>query len=103
MTRADAFPYTAKRRIEALIETLRRLTDRDPEQEVRDIALPVLDAAIESVRDVLEGDPVMEAVRSVISVEQIESGEPIRAADALLVAEQINAAIGPYPIAVGFA
>jgi hypothetical protein len=102
VSRADSYPYDAKRRIGALIETLRRLTDRDPEQEVQGIALPVLDAVIESVRDVLAGDPVMAAVRSIISVEQIESGEPIRAADALLAAEQIDAAIGPYPLG-GFA
>jgi hypothetical protein len=96
VTSADDYPTDAKRRIEALIETLRRLTDRDPEQEVRGIALPVLDAVIDSVRHVLQDDPVMAEVRSVISPEQIESGEPIRAADALLVAEQIDAAIGPY-------
>jgi hypothetical protein len=95
VTSADDYPYDARRRIEALIETLRRLTDRDPEQEVQGIAVPVLDAVIESVRDDLDGDPVMAKVRSVISVEQIHSGEPIRAADALLVAEQIDAAIGP--------
>jgi hypothetical protein len=31
---------------------------------------------------------------------EIETGEPVRAVDALLVARQIDAAIGPYPIAI---
>jgi hypothetical protein len=33
----------------------------------------------------------------VISAETIRLGEPVRAADALLVAEQLDAAIGPRP------
>jgi hypothetical protein len=94
------YPYQAKRQIVSLVETLEMLTKRDPEQEVQGIALPVLDAVIESVRRVLLDDPVVEAVRGILSPEQIASGEPIRAADALLVARQLSAAIGPYPVRV---
>ena len=57
----------------------------------------MLDAVIESVRDALPNDPVVNAVRGVISPEQIALGELIRAADALLVAEQLDAAIGTRP------
>jgi hypothetical protein len=94
------YPYEAKRQITALVETLTVMTTRDPEQEVQGIALPVLDAVIETVRQVRPDDPVVQAVRGVISVEQIESGEPIRAADALLVAKQLDAAIGSRPSVV---
>ena len=94
------YPYQAKRQIEALVETLETLTKRDPEQEVQGIALPVLDAVIEAVRIVRPDDPVVAAVRGIISAEQIASGEPIRAADALLVAKQLDAVIGSWPIHV---
>jgi hypothetical protein len=95
------YPYDAKGRIEALTETLETLTSRDPEQEVRGIAVPVLDAVIESVRRVRPNDVVVEAVWNVLSPEQIEAGEPVRAADALLVAKHLDAAIGPYPPMIG--
>ncbi|WP_151484852.1 hypothetical protein [Streptomyces albicerus] len=95
------YPYDAKRKVEALIQTLEALTKGDPEQEVQGIALPVLDAVIESVRASLPDDPVVEAVRGIISADQIALGEPVRAADALLVARQLDAAIGPHPIRIG--
>jgi hypothetical protein len=65
------YSYKAKDRIEALVRSLRTMVERNPEQEVRG--------------------------QAVISPEAIEDGEPIRAADALLVAEQLDAAIGPWP------
>jgi hypothetical protein len=46
----------------------------------------------------LGDDPVVAAVGGIISVETIEAGEPVRAIDALLVAQQLDAAIGPRPI-----
>jgi hypothetical protein len=96
----EDYPYDAKRKIVALVETLETLTKRDPEQEVQGIALPVLDAVIESVRAARPDDPVVEAVRGIISAEHIASGEAVRAADALLVAKQLDAAIGDYPVAI---
>jgi len=97
---AEGYPYEAKHKIVALVETLEALTKRDPEQEVQGIALPVLDAVIESVRAARPNDPVVEAVRGIISAEHIASGEPVRAADALLVAKQLDAAVGAYPLVV---
>lgn len=97
---ARDYPYDAKQKIEALVETLEHLTKIDPEQEVHGIALPVLDAVIETVRQAKPGDVVGEAVRGIISPEQIATGEPVRAADALLVAKQLNAAIGSRPILI---
>jgi hypothetical protein len=96
----EDYPYEAKRQIVSLIQTLETLTKRDPEQEVQGIALPVLDAVIESIREALPDNAVVAAVRGVLSPEQIASGEPIRAADALLVATQLSAAIGPYPVMI---
>lgn len=95
-----SYPYKAKRRMVALISTLRTMSERDPEQEVQGIALPALDAAIEDARAALSGDPVVDVVAGIISPESIEFGEPIRAVDALLVAEQLSAAIGPKPTVV---
>jgi hypothetical protein len=43
--------------------------------------------------------PIVTAVVGAYAHE-IESGEPARAVDALLVARQIDAAIGAYPIAI---
>jgi hypothetical protein len=91
---SEDYPHAAKAKITALVETLETLTNRDPEQEVQGIALPVLDAVIDAVRLVGPDDPVVKAARGIISPEQIESGEPVRAADALLVAKQLDAAIG---------
>jgi hypothetical protein len=93
------YPRAEKAKIIALVETLKMLVERDPEQEVQGIALPVLDAVLEATRRVCPDDAVVQAARSVISPEQIESGEPVRAADALLVAKQIDVAIGSEPIA----
>jgi hypothetical protein len=93
----EDYPYEAKDKIVALVETLEPLTKRDPEQEVQGIALPVLDAVIEAVRAARPDDPVVQSARGIITPEQIESGEPVRAADALLVAKQLDAAIGAYP------
>ncbi len=101
MARSGRYPYKEKRKITALVRSLSILVERDPEQEVQGMALPVFDAVVEAVRAVKPDDPVVEAVRGVISPEQIALGEPIRAADALLVAEQLDAAIGSYPIVVG--
>jgi hypothetical protein len=82
----------------ALMSTLETMVKRDPEQEVQGIALPVLDAAIEDIKAALPDDPVVAAVAGIISPETIEVGEPIRAVDALLVVEQLAAAIGRPPI-----
>jgi hypothetical protein len=98
MTVGEDYPYRAKGQILALIGTLETLTNRDPEQEVQGIAMPVLDAVIESVRAAVPDDRVVTAARDVLSPEQIALGQPIRAADALLVARQLDASIGPYPL-----
>jgi hypothetical protein len=95
------YPYEAKRKIVALIETLETYVKRDSEQDVLGIAVPVMDEVMEQARAVVGDDPVVARIAGVISPETIAEGEPIRAIDALLVAKQLDAAIGPYPLMVG--
>lgn len=77
---------------------LRAITDRDPEQEVQGVALPVIDAALAAaIRHLSPDDPLAHAARDLISVEQIELGEPVRAVDALLVVGQLLEALDPPP------
>lgn len=96
----EEYPYDAKRRCEALIESMRALIARDPEQEVRGIALSVVDAAIRAVKEAKPDDPVVAATAELFSADMIASGEGVRAADMLVVAQQMDAAIGPAPIGV---
>jgi hypothetical protein len=80
-----------------LAADLREIAKKDQEQEVRGMALPVLDAVVSAARThVPESDPVYSAVREVISVESVEDGEPIRAIDALLVVNQLVVALERY-------
>lgn len=94
------YPYDARRRVDALVESMKALIARDPEQEVRGVALGVVDAAITAVKEAKPEDPVVKATSEIFSADQIGSGEGVRAADLLVVAEQLAAAIGPYPIVV---
>jgi hypothetical protein len=45
-------------------------------------------------------DPVVAATPDLISADLIGSGEGFRAADVLVVAEQLDAALGPYPLVI---
>jgi hypothetical protein len=95
------YPYKAKQRVEGLIEALETLIKRDPDQEVGGMALPVFDAVVEAIKDGIGRDnPVVRSVAGVISPETIEAGEPIRAADALLVAKMLDAELGRRPIVI---
>lgn len=85
----------ARQRAWALFRTLESTANRDPEQEVQGIALPVLDACIAAFRDAGD-DPIAAAVADVISPDAVAEGrEPIRAVDAALVVQQLAMALGP--------
>ena len=73
----------------SLRDTLTNITSRDPEQEVRGIALPVLEAVLQGVRNLMPGDAIAPTVRDVISPEAIAEGEPPRAVDVLLVLDSL--------------
>ena len=94
------YPYEAKRRVEALIASLETVIKRDPDQEVQGIAVPVLGAALEAIKAAKPADPVVVSLVDLMSADFIGAGEAIRAADMLVVAQQLDAAIGPYPIVV---
>ena len=91
------YPHEARRRVDALISSTRALIQRDPEQEVRGVALGVVDAAIADVKAAKPDDPVIAATAELFSADLIGSGEGVRAADLLVVAEQLAAALGPEP------
>lgn len=83
--------------IEQLYRDLQGIVAKDQEQDVMGIALPVLDAVLSGVRQLIPvGHPVLERLHDLISVETITAGEPIRASDALLVVGQVRAAL-PRP------
>jgi len=93
------YPYHASQHVNALINSLQTLIKRDPEQEVQGIALPVLDAALTDVKQAMPNDPVVRALVDLFSADFIGAGEPVRAADMLVVAQQLDAAIGfPPPV-----
>lgn len=93
------YPYDAKRRVGALIDSLETLIKRDPEQEVQGLALPVLEAALGEIKAAKPDDKVVQSLVDLMSADFIGAGEPIRAADMLVVAKQLDAAIGPTPLA----
>jgi hypothetical protein len=93
----ENYPYEAKRRVTALVESMKALIARDPEQEVRGIALAVVDAAMSAVKAAKPDDPVVTATAELLSADHIASGEGHRAADLLVVAQQLDAAIGNPP------
>ena len=93
------YPYKAKQRIEDLIERLEVIVERDPEQDVLGMAIPVVDAVLTEVKAAIgSDDAVVNMVEGVISPESIARGEPVRAIDVLPVAGQLDAAIGPRPM-----
>ena len=95
--RNGEYPYLAKRRTEGLIATLREAVRRDPEQEVQGMAVLVLDAVIKDIKAIRGDDPVVASVIDMITPEYIGLGDPLRVVDALLVAQQLDAAIGEPP------
>lgn len=95
-----SYPYKAKQRVESLIKSLETLVGSDPEQQVQGFAVPVLAAALDDVKQALPNDPVVEALVELVSADAIGSGDPIRAADMLIIARQLDAAIGRRPVFV---
>lgn len=85
----------ARQRAWLLFRSLEKVADRDPEQEVRGMALPVLEAVLQACREQVPDDPIVGAIRDLVSPEAVADGEPVRAVDAALVAGQLAAALGP--------
>jgi hypothetical protein len=78
--------------VRQLNASLRRIADKDQEQEVLGMAIPVVDAVLAEGRTHLpEGDSILGAIRDVMSPESVEIGEPVRVLEVLLVVEQLEA------------
>jgi hypothetical protein len=77
-----------------LFRSLEKLAERDPEQEVRGMALPVLEACLQTFRGHVPDDPIVSAIQEVMSPEAVAAGEPARAVDVMLVAGQLAQALG---------
>jgi hypothetical protein len=75
---------------------LRTVIDRDPEQEILGVALPVVDVVISASREFLTGpDSVLASgLHDLICTQTVAAAEPIRAVDAWIVVGQVLAAIG---------
>jgi len=86
----------AWRKVDALVTTLAQLMERDPEQEVQGIAVPVLAEVMELARSFVPDDPVVAVIQNIISPEFIEADMSVRAADALLVAIQLRTALQAF-------
>ena len=84
----------AKSTIHALHISLREAAKRDPNQEVEEYAIRMLDGVMRAAMEhVPKMDPVREAYHDLISPETIATGMNIRAFDAALVAEQLELAL----------
>ncbi len=91
----------ARQRVWLLFRSLEKMSERDPDQEVRGIAVPVLDAVLQACKQFVPEDPIVGAIREVVSADAIAAGEPVRAVDAALVAGQLAVALGPEKVVPG--
>lgn len=84
-----------------MVAALERAVDQDGEQELHTIAAATFDAVLSEAKAALPHDPVVPHIPDV-AVSMAESGGGLRAVDALLVARQIDAALGPKPNVIAF-
>jgi hypothetical protein len=71
------------------------LVDKDPEQDVRGIAIPVIDALVEEAKSFLGDDRVLARVEDVLSAEAFDGY--VRAADLLIVVRVLEERVGKPP------
>lgn len=95
MPRRD-YPYSLKRRVEALIAALNTLVDRDPEQEIHDLGAVAYDEVLAMARQQFPDDRLLQALPAT-AIELSDTDRPMRVCDALIVARQIDAVIGDRP------
>jgi hypothetical protein len=74
---------------------LQVMSAKDPEQEVRGIAIPALDTALSAIRGLIPDSSVTAGINDIISPMTVAEGEPIRAVDALVVVSILIGAIPP--------
>ena len=86
-----------RRALTDLKATLEEITQRDQEQEVRGLAINPLDALIGEARRAVGDHPVVNAVRDVINIDDLASGDPPRAIDVLIVVRLLLSALPEAP------
>jgi hypothetical protein len=74
------------------------VVQRDPEQEIIGVALPVVDWVMSAARDLLghRRNPLSEAMVDLISPDTCGGGVPVRAIDAWIVVGQLLAALDAF-------
>jgi len=86
-----------------LYEDLFAVIDRDPEQEILGVALPVVDGVMSAAREALTAAGTTTGLTArmvdLISPPTVEAGVPIRALDTWIVVGQVLAALGDSPVA----
>lgn len=87
----------AYERVRQLRTDLERIVDGDAEQDVLGMAATVVDAAFEAARRFLDPDDPLAQRSTDVVIETIESGEPLRAVDAFVVAGQLQRALYEPP------
>ena len=93
---AEMTALEVRRSLVELKAQLEAITKKDAEQEVRGIAVQPLDALLTEARRHAGDNPVVEAVRDVIHLDDL-GGAPHRAVDVLLVVTMLLGALPPEP------
>ncbi len=97
-------PQEAINSLAGLIYQLNKMVERDPEQEIKGMAERAFDAAFSEAKTAAPDDPVVQAMPDAISAEVAVTGEPVRAADALIAAEALRGALWRHmPPQTGYA
>lgn len=91
--------WVSFRTLQGLHDDLRAMVERDPDQEATGIALSALDAVVDEGKALVD-DRVVQQIVGVISPETLAAGDPIRAADALIVVGTLKERIGHPPTQV---
>src|SRR5437879_8915614 len=90
----DLTRHQARLQLMQLHADLSKLVDRDPDQEVNDLAVQYAEVSLMAARNLLgTHHPVVVAASELISPEWLEAGEAMRAANLLVVAGHLLASL----------
>jgi hypothetical protein len=83
--------FEALAQVSQLVRSLRRVVEKDQEQEVLGMAVGVIDGVFSAGREHLSPeDPILTSIRDVMSPENVVAGQEVRVLEVLLVAEQLE-------------
>jgi hypothetical protein len=97
MTGPSLTPRSAYDQMSRLHKDLETLVSKDPEQEVLGLAVGVIDVVLAMAAQATGNPSILETVQGVVTPEAIAEGEPLRAADLLVIVGQVLAAL-PHPL-----